>query len=71
MATVAAALGFTGAGAVSLDASLGLEHGSVGSGVFAVALGLLAGSGVLLSRAAARSQNGPAPSLSPIKRVAA
>ena len=70
MATVAAALGFTGAGAASLDASLGLENGGVQSGLFAVALGLLAGIGVLLSRIAARSQNGRASRLSPLRRVA-
>ena len=70
MATVAAALGFTGAGTASLDAFLGLGGGSVASGVFAVALGLVAGSGVLLTRVAARSQNSPASRLSPIKRVA-
>jgi hypothetical protein len=43
----------------------------VESGLFAVALGLLAGAGVLFSRIAARSQNGPASRLSPLKRVAA
>ncbi len=71
MATVAATLGFTGAGAASLDASLGLGEGSVESGLFAVALGLMVGFGVLLSRVAARSQIGPASRLSPIKKVAA
>jgi putative oxidoreductase len=71
MATVAATLGFTGAGAASLDASLGFGDGSVGSGVFTVALGMVAGFGVLLSRVAARSQNGPMSRLSPMKKIAA
>jgi putative oxidoreductase len=71
MATVAATLGFTGAGAASFDGSLGLGDGNVASGVFAVALGLVAGSGVLLSRVAARSRNGPASRLSPSEKVAA
>jgi putative oxidoreductase len=70
MATVAATLGFTGAGTASLDAFLGLGDGGVESGAFAVALGLVAGSGVLLSRMTARSQNRPASRLTPIKRVA-
>jgi putative oxidoreductase len=52
VATVAATLGFAGAGAASLDATLGLGHGSMESGLFAIALGLVAGSGVLISRAA-------------------
>lgn len=53
VAAVAAILGFTGAGAASLDASLGLDHPSVESGFLVVALGLAAGFGVVFSRAAA------------------
>jgi putative oxidoreductase len=68
--TVAATLGFTGAGVASLDAPLGLADGSVQSGLFAVALGVLMGSGVLLSRVAARSQNGPASRWSLVKKAA-
>ncbi|MGH9286335.1 MAG: DoxX family protein [Acidimicrobiales bacterium] len=60
VATVATTLGFTGAGAASLDATLGFGGGSVESGLSAVALGLVAGSAVLLSRVAARSEAGPA-----------
>jgi putative oxidoreductase len=60
LATVAATLGFTGPGAVSLDAWLGLPTGGVEVGLFAVGLGLLTGSAVLLSRIAARSEGGPA-----------
>ena len=71
MATVAATLGFTGAGTASLDATLGLGDGSVQSGLFAVALGLVAGFGVLLSRVAAPSQHGHATRWSAIKKVAA
>jgi len=70
MATAAATLGFTGAGEASLDATLRLSYGSVESGLFAVALGLVTGSGVLLSRVAARSEAGPASSMSSIERVA-
>jgi putative oxidoreductase len=53
MAAAATILGFTGAGAASLDATLGLTHPSVRSGFLVVALGLAAGFGVLFSRAAA------------------
>jgi hypothetical protein len=70
-ATVAATFGFTGAGAASLDASLGVSGGSVETGLFAVALGLVAGSGVLVSRSAARSEAGPASRSSSIEKVAA
>ena len=70
-ATVAATLGFTGAGAASLDATLGRGGASVESGLFFVALGLLAAVGVFLSRAAARSETRPASKLSPVKKVAA
>jgi len=52
-ARLAAILGFAGAGAASLDATLGLTHPSVRSGFLVVALGLAAGFGVLFSRAAA------------------
>jgi putative oxidoreductase len=71
MAAVAATLGFTGAGAASLDATFGLGDGSVESGLFAMALGLVAGFGVLISRAAARSEAGPTSESSPIGKVAA
>ena len=70
LGTVAAALGFTGAGAVSFDAWLGFGAGSIETGLFAVALGLVTGSAVLFSRAAARSEAGPAAE-SPIEKVAA
>ncbi len=53
MAAAAVILGFTGAGAASLDATLGLTHPSLRSGCLVVALGLAAGFGVLFSRAAA------------------
>ena len=60
IATAAVALSFTGAGAASFDASLGFDGPSIGSGLFAVALGLVAGSAVLLSRAPAGSATRPA-----------
>ncbi len=69
--TVATTLGFTGAGAASLDARLGLGAGGVETGVFAVALGLVAGSAVLVSRAAARSEATPASKTPPIRKMAA
>ena len=53
--TVAVTLGFTGAGATSLDARLGLGVAGIEAGLFAVALGLAAGSAVLLSRAVTTS----------------
>jgi putative oxidoreductase len=59
LAAVAAALGFTGAGAASLDAHLGLADGGVEAGLSAVALGMIVGTAVLASRAAARSEAGP------------
>jgi putative oxidoreductase len=68
-ATVAATLAFTGAGAASLDATLGLGGGSAESSLFAVALGLVTGSGVLLSRVA-RSHNGPVSTWSSMKKAA-
>lgn len=54
IAAVAISLGFTGAGAVSLDAWFGTFEGGVGVGLSAVALGLAAGAAVLLSRAVGR-----------------
>ena len=51
IATVAVTLSFTGAGSASLDARLGLGEAGIGAGLFAVGLGLAAGSAVLLSRA--------------------
>ena len=69
MAAVAAVLGFTGAGAASLDATLGLDHPSVESGVLVVALGLAAGFGVLFSRAAAGPEERPGPKLSLVDRL--
>lgn len=59
LAAAAAALGFTGAGAVSLDAQLGLAAGGTETGLSAVALGMVTGTAVLVSRAAARSESGP------------
>ena len=70
IATVAATLGFTGAGAASLDAALGHGDGSAEAGVLVVVLGLLAGLGVLLTRVAPRPQNGPVSRSSSIKKVA-
>ena len=70
IAAAAATLGFTGAGAASLDASFGLGGASVESGVFAVALGLMAGSAVLVSRAAARADAGPVSNSRRIRKVA-
>jgi putative oxidoreductase len=70
IATAAVTLGFTGAGALSLDARLGLDGASIQSGLFAVALGLVAGSAVLVSRAAARSAARPASRSRPSKPVA-
>jgi putative oxidoreductase len=60
VATAAVTLSFTGAGAASLDAGLGLGGPSIESGLFALTLGLVAGSAVLLSRATARSTARPA-----------
>jgi putative oxidoreductase len=54
IATVAVTLSFTGAGATSLDARLGIGGAGIGPGLFAVALGLAAGSALLLRRAVAR-----------------
>jgi putative oxidoreductase len=60
LATAAATLGFTGPGVASVDARLGFPGGGIETGLFAVGLGLLIGSAVLLSRVAARSEAGPA-----------
>jgi len=60
LATAAATLGFTGAGAASVDAWLGFGDGEIATGLFAVGFGVLIGSAVLLSRVAARSEGGPA-----------
>ncbi len=60
LAAAATTLGFTGAGAASFDARLGLPGGGTEIGLSAVGLGLLAGSALLLSRVAARSESGPA-----------
>ena len=59
IAAAATTLGFTGAGSASLDARLGLAGASTEAGLFAVALGVLAGSAVLVIRAAARSEGRP------------
>jgi hypothetical protein len=59
MAAMAATIGFTGAGATSLDATLGLAHPGVTSGFLVVALGLAAGFGVFFSRAATGSETQP------------
>ncbi len=71
IATAAVTLSFTGAGAASLDARLGLGGAGIEAGLFAVALGLVTGSAVLLSRAAARSGAGLAPRSGRTGRVAA
>jgi putative oxidoreductase len=60
VATAAATLAFTGAGSTSADAWLGLGGASVEAGVSAIGLGLLVGTVLLVSRAAARSEAGPA-----------
>jgi putative oxidoreductase len=70
VATAALTLSFTGAGAASLDARLGLGGPSIESGLFAVTLGLIAGSAVLLSRAAAHSAAWPASKSRPSTPVA-
>jgi putative oxidoreductase len=59
LATAAAALAFTGAGSASLDAWLGLSDGGVETGLFAIGLGVLTGSAILVSRIAAESEAGP------------
>ena len=70
VATAAVTLSFTGAGAASLDARLGIGGPSIESGLFALVLGLMAGSAVLLSRATARSTAWPASKSRPSTQVA-
>jgi putative oxidoreductase len=70
IAAAGVTLSFTGAGAASLDARLGLGGASVESGLFAVALGLVVGSAVLLRRAAARPAAGLAAKSRPLEKVA-
>jgi putative oxidoreductase len=70
MAAAAITLSFTGAGAASLDARLGLGGASVESGLFAVALGLVTGSVVLARRVAPASGVGPASKSRRAKTVA-
>jgi putative oxidoreductase len=60
LATAATAIAFTGPGAVSLDARLGIADPALESALFAVGLGLAAGAALLVSRAAARSVGEPA-----------
>jgi putative oxidoreductase len=61
LATVAAAIGFTGPGAISLDARLGVGDSTLESALFAVGLGLVTGAAILFSRVAARSIDEPVP----------
>jgi putative oxidoreductase len=58
-AAAAATLAFTGAGAASLDARVGLGAPGIEAGLFTIGLGLLAGTAILLGRTAARSEAGP------------
>ena len=69
IAAAAITLSFTGAGAASLDARLGLGGASIESGLFAVALGLVVGSAVLVSRGAARPAASPASKSTPTETV--
>ena len=71
IAAAAATLGFTGAGAASVDAGLGLGGASVESGVFAVAVGLIAGGAVLVSRPGARAEAGAASKSRRVRKLAA
>ena len=71
LSAVAATLGFTGAGAASLDAWLGVSAGGSQTGTFTIGMGLVAGAAVLLSRTAALSEAGPASSATPIRKKAA
>jgi putative oxidoreductase len=57
-AATVAVIGFTGAGAVSLDAWTGFGGGGVGTGLFTIGLGLLTGSAILVTRMAAESDAG-------------
>ena len=59
LGAVAATLGFTGAGAASLDAWLGVSAGGTEAGILAIGMGLVAGAAVLVSRTAALSEAGP------------
>jgi putative oxidoreductase len=70
IAAAAATLGFTGAGAASLDATVGLNHPSVESGFLVLVLGLGAGFGVLFTRAAGGSEARPVANLSSMERHA-
>ncbi len=69
IAAAAITLSFTGAGAASLDARLGLGVPSIESGLIAVALGLVVGSAVLARRATAWSAAGPASKSRPPAKV--
>lgn len=74
LATAAAAIGFTGAGAASVDAWIGVGGGGVETGLFTIGLGLVTGSAILVSRIAAESEAGPlaeAPAEAPAERLAA
>ena len=71
LGAVAAGLGFTGAGAASVDAWLGIGAGGAEAGVFAVGLGLVVGAAVLVSRTAALSEAGPAVKAAPTRNKAA
>jgi putative oxidoreductase len=53
-AAAAATLALTGAGTASLDARVGLGAPSIEAGLLTIALGLLAGTAILLGRTAAR-----------------
>ena len=71
LGAVAASLGFTGAGAASLDAWLGIGGGGAEMGIFAVGVGLVVGAAMLVSRNAALSEAGPASTVTPIGKKAA
>ncbi|HET9771087.1 MAG TPA: DoxX family protein [Acidimicrobiia bacterium] len=77
-AAAAALVGFTGSGAVSLDAWTGFGGGGLATGLFALGLGVLTGSAILVSRSAAESEAGPlaetpagSPAGAPAERLAA
>ncbi len=70
VAAAAATLAFTGAGAASLDARVGLGGPSIEAGIFAIGMGLLAGSALLVTRGAVRSEAGPASVPTPKKLAA-
>jgi putative oxidoreductase len=71
LGAAAATLGFTGAGAASVDAWLDIGGGGTEAGIFASGMGLVAGAAVLVSRAAALSEAGPTPTATPIRKKAA